>query len=52
MRHRKTGAKLGRTTSHRNAMLRNMLTSLFQHERVVTTEAKAKAIKPEMAAKA
>ena len=46
MRHRKTGAKLGRTTSHRNAMFRNMLTSLFEHERVVTTEAKAKAIKP------
>lgn len=46
MRHRKAGSNLGRTTSHRKAMVRNMLTSLFEHERVVTTEAKAKTIKP------
>jgi large subunit ribosomal protein L17 len=46
MRHRKAGAKLGRTTSHRKAMTRNMLTSLFEHEKIVTTEAKAKAVKP------
>ena len=46
MRHRKAGAKLGRTTSHRTAMTRNMLTSLFEHEKIVTTEAKAKAVKP------
>ena len=46
MRHRKAGAKLGRTTSHRQAMLRNMVTSLFEHEKVTTTEAKAKAVKP------
>jgi len=46
MRHRKAGVKLNRTTSHRKAMLRNMVTSLFEHERVVTTQAKAKALKP------
>ncbi len=46
MRHRKAGTKLGRTTSHRKAMMRNMVTSLFEHDRVVTTEAKAKAVKP------
>jgi large subunit ribosomal protein L17 len=46
MRHRKAGAKLGRTASHRNAMMRNMVTSLFEYDRVVTTEAKAKALKP------
>lgn len=42
MRHRKFGRKLGRTTSHREAMLRNMVTSLFEHERIVTTTPKAK----------
>lgn len=42
MRHGKAGRKLGRTTPHRSAMLRNMVTSLFEHERIVTTVPKAK----------
>jgi large subunit ribosomal protein L17 len=42
MRHRKSGRKLGRNTSHRKAMLRNMVTSLFQHEKITTTDARAK----------
>lgn len=42
MRHRKSGAKLGRTSTHRKAMLRNMVTSLLEHERIVTTVPKAK----------
>jgi len=42
MRHRKSGRKLGRTAEHRKAMLRNMVTSLFEHERIVTTVPKAK----------
>lgn len=42
MRHRKAGRKLGRTTSHREAMLRNLVCSLFEHERVITTVPKAK----------
>lgn len=46
MRHGKSGRKLGRTSSHRTAMFRNMVTSLFEHERIVTTEQKAKELKP------
>ncbi len=46
MRHGKSGRKLGRTSSHRKAMFRNMVTSLFEHERIVTTEKKAKELKP------
>lgn len=46
MRHRKANVKLNRSTSHRKAMFRNMVTSFFEHERVVTTEAKAKALRP------
>jgi large subunit ribosomal protein L17 len=46
MRHRVAGFKLGRTTSHRQAMTRNMATSLIEHERITTTVHKAKAIKP------
>lgn len=46
MRHQKSGYKLNRTTSHRKALLRNLATSLFEHERVTTTEAKAKALRP------
>lgn len=42
MRHRKSGRKLNRTASHRKAMLRNMVTSLLEHERIVTTVPKAK----------
>ena len=43
MRHRKRTAKLGRTGSHRNAMLANLVCSLIKHKRVTTTLAKAKA---------
>jgi large subunit ribosomal protein L17 len=42
MRHRQKGRKLGRTKSHRELMLRNLVTSLFDNESVRTTEAKAK----------
>ncbi|MCL2789316.1 MAG: 50S ribosomal protein L17 [Desulfobulbus sp.] len=42
MRHRKAGRRLGRTSSHRDAMLRNMVTSLLDQERIVTTVVKAK----------
>lgn len=46
MRHRKKGRKLSRTASHRKATLRNMATSLFRHERIETTTAKAKELRP------
>jgi large subunit ribosomal protein L17 len=46
MRHRKSGRKLGRNSSHREAMFRNMVTSLFEHERIVTTTEKAKEVGP------
>lgn len=46
MRHRKKGRQLGRTATHRKAMLRNMATSLFRHDGVVTTVAKAKELRP------
>jgi len=46
MRHRKSARKLGRTSSHRDAMFRNMVTSLFEHERIVTTVEKAKELRP------
>ncbi|NNF05154.1 MAG: 50S ribosomal protein L17 [Candidatus Eisenbacteria bacterium] len=42
MRHRKSGRQLSRTASHRRALLRNLVTELFRHERIETTEAKAK----------
>ena len=45
MRHRKSGIKLNRTSSHRNAMFRNMVTSLFKHDRIQTTDAKAKELR-------
>jgi len=45
MRHRKAGLKLNRTSSHRNAMFRNMVTSLFKHERIRTTDTKAKGLR-------
>ena len=45
MRHRKSGVKLNRTTSHRQAMFRNMVTSLLKHNRIKTTEAKAKELR-------
>ena len=43
MRHRKARYKLGMGTSHRQAMLRNMVTSLLEHETIRTTDARAKA---------
>jgi large subunit ribosomal protein L17 len=46
MRHKYSGRKLGRTSSHRQAMFRNMVTSLFEHERIVTTAEKAKEARP------
>jgi len=45
MRLRVAGKRLGRTTSHKKAMLRNMVTSLFEHERIVTTTPKAKELR-------
>ena len=45
MRHRKAGIKLNRTSSHKNAMFRNMVTSLFKHNRIQTTDAKAKELR-------
>jgi large subunit ribosomal protein L17 len=46
MRHRRAGSKLGRLTAHRWALFRNLLTALVRHERITTTMAKAKAIRP------
>ncbi len=46
MRHSKSGRRLGRTTSHRIAMFRNMVTSFLTHEKIVTTDAKAKELRP------
>ena len=46
MRHRAKGKQLSRTASHKRAMLANMATSLFRHDRVVTTQAKAKELRP------
>src|SRR5437879_888221 len=45
MRHRNHRYRLGRVSEHRTAMLRNMLVALFRHERIETTEAKAKAVR-------
>lgn len=45
MRHSKAGRRLGRKTSHREAMFRNMVTSLLNHEKITTTDAKAKEIR-------
>ena len=42
MRHLKAGRRLSRTTEHRKAMLRTLITQLLEHERVQTTQAKAK----------
>ena len=45
MRHRKSGRHLNRTSSHRTAMFRNMAVSLFEHEMIKTTVAKAKELR-------
>jgi len=42
MRHNTAGKKIGRTTSHRNAMLRNMVTSFLRSEKIMTTDVKAR----------
>ena len=46
MRHRNAGFKLGRNTSHRRALLRNLVTSVIVEDRVETTVTKAKAVRP------
>ena len=46
MRHRKSGRALGRSRSHRAALVRNQVTDLLRHEAIITTEAKAKSIRP------
>ncbi|MEM9064137.1 MAG: bL17 family ribosomal protein [Planctomycetota bacterium] len=46
MRHRKAGYKLNRTSAHRQAMLRNLAVSLFQHGQITTTRQKAKLLQP------
>lgn len=46
MRHRKAGYKLGRTTAHRTATLRNLAASLLEHGQIVTTLPRAKAVQP------
>jgi large subunit ribosomal protein L17 len=45
MRHRKSGRKLGRKSSHRTALFNNLVTSLLTHGRIETTEAKAKELR-------
>lgn len=45
MRHMNAGRKLGRTSAHRTALFRNLATSLFRHERIETTDAKAKELR-------
>ena len=45
MRHRKRGRQLGRKSKHRLALFRNLVTSLLEHERIETTEAKAKELR-------
>lgn len=46
MRHRKAGRHLKRSSGHRRALYRNLMTELFRHERIKTTEAKARAVRP------
>ena len=46
MRHRAKGRQLSRTATHKKALLRNMAASLFKHDAIVTTEAKAKELRP------
>jgi large subunit ribosomal protein L17 len=48
MRHQKTRHKLSRDAAHRKALLQNLCKEVIQHERIRTTEAKAKAVKPEL----
>ena len=46
MRHQRSGKKLGRDSSHRRALYANLASQLIEHERIQTTLAKAKAVKP------
>ena len=46
MRHQKKTVKLGRTAEHRKALLANQVCSLIEHQRIKTTLAKAKAVRP------
>jgi large subunit ribosomal protein L17 len=48
MRHQRKRHKLSRTASHRKALLRNLCKEVIDHERIQTTEAKAKAVRPEV----
>ena len=48
MRHQRKRHKLSRSASHRKALLRNLCKEVIDHERIQTTEAKAKAVKPEI----
>jgi large subunit ribosomal protein L17 len=48
MRHQKTRNKLSRDSAHRKALLMNLSKELIEHERIETTQAKAKAVKPEI----
>ena len=48
MRHQKTRHKLSRDSAHRRALLRNLSRDLIEHERIKTSQAKAKAVKPEV----
>jgi len=47
MRHQVAGRKLGRTTAQRKSLFRNLTTELFRHGKIQTTEAKAKAVRPQ-----
>jgi large subunit ribosomal protein L17 len=48
MRHQKTRHKLSRDSAHRKALLRNLCKEVIEHERIKTSQAKAKAVKPEI----
>ena len=48
MRHQKTRNKLSRDSAHRKALLMNLSKEIIEHDRIKTTEAKAKAVKPEI----
>ena len=48
MRHQKTRHKLSRDTAHRRSLLRNLCREVIEHERIKTSQAKAKAVKPEL----
>jgi large subunit ribosomal protein L17 len=48
MRHQRNRYQLSRSSSHRKALMRNLCREVIEHERITTTEAKAKAVKPEL----